>query len=98
MLGIDITNIKRFEKQNQQFIEKVLHRDEIIEYNNSKEKAVFLAKRWAIKEALFKADNKLFSFSEINIKKEDRTYKYPGYVISTSREGDIIIAIAQKEK
>lgn len=98
MLGIDLTKISRFENQNNQFITKTLHPEEIKEYEQTENKAAYLATRWAIKEALFKADNKLFSFSEIRISKKDRVYTFPGYIISTSNEDDYVIAVAQKEK
>lgn len=98
MLGIDLTKISRFENQNKRFLTKALHPEEIKEYEQTENKAAYLATRWAIKEALFKADNNLFSFSGIRILKKDRVYTFPGYIISTSNEDDYVIAVAQKEK
>ncbi|MCK5945981.1 MAG: 4'-phosphopantetheinyl transferase superfamily protein [Mycoplasmataceae bacterium] len=98
MNGIDITNIKRFENPKDAFLKKVLHVDEISEYNEATNKSVFLAKRWAIKEALFKADNELFHFNKIKVFKENGKYKYQGYIISTSIEDNYCIALAYKEK
>ena len=97
MLGIDITKINRFENPKDSFLKKTLHPDEIVEYNKSTDKSMFLAKRWAIKEALYKADNELFHFNKIKIIKEDRKYKFQGYIISTSKEDNYIVAIAKKE-
>ncbi|MFK7815594.1 MAG: holo-ACP synthase [Gammaproteobacteria bacterium] len=57
--GIDIVEIARIaeslEKFSISFAEKILHSEELSEYENSKNKAAFLAKRFAIKEAFAKA-------------------------------------------
>lgn len=98
MLGIDLTKISRFEDAKEALINKVLHPNEILEYNKVQNKAYFLAARWAIKEALFKADNSLFDFNKIEIKKDGRVYKYPGYIITTSSEDDYYIATVMKER
>lgn len=59
--GIDIAHIPRFhqtiEKFNEKFYRKALHPKEIEQINQLEEpneKAVFLASRWAFKEALVK--------------------------------------------
>lgn len=98
MLGIDLTKVARFANKNDNFIIKTLHPEEIEEYNLSENKTKYLATHWAIKEALYKANNNLFNFNKIRITKKDRVYKYPGYDISTSNEDDYVVAIAQKEK
>lgn len=57
--GVDIVEIARIskslEKFDANFAEKILHDEELSEYENSKNKAAFLAKRFAIKEAFSKA-------------------------------------------
>lgn len=98
MIGIDITRISRFKDPTNTFIKKILHPNEIKQYEIEKDKPLFLASRWAIKEALFKANNEEFSFNKIEIKKQDRFYKLEGYSISTSKEDDYYIAIVMKEK
>lgn len=98
MLGIDITKISRFKNAKDTLIKKILHPKEITKYQESENKAKFLAIRFAIKEALFKANNSNFIFSKIEIQKKNRVYQYPGYVISTSNEDDYYIAIVKKEK
>ena len=98
MLGIDKTTISRFKNMSDSFIKRVLHEEEIIEYNASENKELFLAARWAIKEALYKADNTNVEFSKMKITKENRQYKFPGYIISTTNEGDDYIAIVMKVK
>lgn len=97
MVGIDITKISRFKNPKKSFIKKILHPEEINEYQESKNKPKFLAKRWAIKEAIFKCENKLFHFDKIKLTEKDRVMSYKGYKISTSSEDDYYIAIAIKE-
>ena len=98
MIGIDLTNIERFKDVNDKFITKVLHPEEIAEYKISDDKIKYIATRWAIKEALFKSDNSMFSFSETRIIKKDKKYILEGYNISTSNEDNYIIAVVEKEK
>ncbi len=98
MIGIDVTKISRFSGKEEDFAKKILHTDERKAFKASTKKTMFIAKRWAIKEALFKADNSLFEFSKVNIKKENGRYLYKGFNISTSSEDDMLIVIVQKEK
>lgn len=93
-----MTKISRFKGKSDAFIERILHPEEVKEFINQVEKEKYLATRWAIKEALFKADNKLLNFNEIHIIKEKREYKYKDFKISTSNEGDMLVAIVLKEK
>lgn len=78
MFDLITKNEGRFESS---FIKKILHEDEIIEYNSlinnnisdihCKKKAQFLSSRWAIKEALVKAtSNKSLIYSLVKIKKD----------------------------
>lgn len=57
--GIDIVEIARIaqslEKFEENFAEKILHNEELSEFEGSNNKAAFLAKRFAIKEAFAKA-------------------------------------------
>ena len=98
MIGIDLTRISRFENASESFIEKILHENELLDYSKAKNKARFLAKRWSVKEALFKADNKLKEFSLIELKEKDRVLSFDGFEISTSTEDDYYIAIVKKEQ
>jgi len=45
MLGIDLTKISRFDDAKDTLVKKVLHPNEIKEYEKSKEKPKFLAAR-----------------------------------------------------
>ncbi len=57
--GVDIVEIARItqslEKFSAKFAEKILHNEELSEFENSNNKAAFLAKRFAIKESFAKA-------------------------------------------
>ncbi|WP_369085919.1 4'-phosphopantetheinyl transferase superfamily protein [Metamycoplasma spumans] len=100
MIGIDITRVSRFKKVSQRFVQNVLHQDEIKEFDKleSDQKPKFLATRWAIKEALFKADNKYSCFNEVLIKKSSEgRYVFLDFEISTSDEGNLLIAIVLKK-
>jgi holo-[acyl-carrier protein] synthase len=55
MIGVDITSIKRFKKSTESLATKILTQDEMLEYNAVKNKANYLAGRWACKESVFKA-------------------------------------------
>ncbi len=98
MIGIDLTSISRFKGKEEKFAKRILSSEEKKLFKECKDKTQFIATRWALKEAIFKADNKMLEFSKINIKKENDKYINKGFQLSTSKEEDIIIAIAMKEK
>lgn len=97
MIGIDLTKISRFKDAKKTFIEKMLHPDEIVELEKSINQELFLAERWAIKEALFKANNDFFHFNKFALKLENRVFKFPGYIITTTKEDDYYVAVVIKE-
>jgi len=76
-VGVDIAKIPRFkriiESHESSFIRKILHANEIKEYNEIKlidSKTKYLASRWSLKEALVKATgNKSLIFSKIYLEK-----------------------------
>ena len=78
-IGVDIAKIPRFkriiESHEASFIRKVLHENEIKEYNdinNIENKTKYLASRWSLKEALVKATgNKGLIFSKIYLEKNE---------------------------
>ncbi|MDZ7293083.1 holo-ACP synthase [Mycoplasmopsis pulmonis] len=96
MIGVDLVKIERLENKSDHFVRKILSLDEYELYQKTKAKAIFLATRWAIKEALFKADNQHFCFKKINITKKDNVYKFDGFAISVSSEKEYVIAFVQK--
>ncbi|QJG66984.1 4'-phosphopantetheinyl transferase superfamily protein [Mycoplasma phocoenae] len=104
--GIDIALVKRFKKINRKTIERFLSPNEAEIFKKLRNekflkentKTLFLATRWAIKEALFKADNQNYKYSEIDIKKINDVYTYENYSISVSHDGEYVIASAIKIK
>lgn len=95
-IGIDITRISRFKDAKQSLIDRVLHPEEKEEFSICENKELFLAARWAIKEALYKTNNELFHFDKIKVIKKNNVYTYPGYDISTSKEDDYYTAIVKR--
>lgn len=96
--GIDLTNINRKEFKNKNIRQKILTKDELNELDLVDNKILFIAKRWAIKEAIIKALHKPIPMNEINVYKSNDVYKCiidgKEFEISTSVEGDFIIASA----
>ncbi|MHA0272588.1 4'-phosphopantetheinyl transferase superfamily protein [Mycoplasma sp. 48589B] len=100
-LGVDITNISRFYTKSDKFVNRVLSQGELIEFkklDNDDAKARFLARSWAIKEAIFKADNTYIDFRKVDIKKdiESKLWKFKDFFISISYADDFVIAVVQK--
>ena len=93
-----MTSIDRFKNKNESFAKKILSKEEYLEWIISEKKDIFLATRWAIKEAIFKSDNNFSNFNNINLKKVNQKYCFQEFQISTSREKNYIIAIALKKK
>ena len=103
MIGIDLTNKNRFKNNYEIVAKKILHSSEnklFLKLDNEEEKIHFVASRWAIKEALFKCDNKYKLFSSISILKDfSGRYIFQNlddkFEISTSNEDEYIIAIVK---
>ncbi|AWX69379.1 4'-phosphopantetheinyl transferase superfamily protein [[Mycoplasma] anseris] len=99
MIGIDLTRISRFKKMKNSTINKFLSPNEKVEFETLEEdkRPNFLATRWALKEAIFKADNQYQNFNQIDIfKSEVGRYSFLDFELSTSNEDDYVIAIAKK--
>ncbi|QNM93701.1 4'-phosphopantetheinyl transferase superfamily protein [Mycoplasma sp. Pen4] len=99
-IGVDLTNIKRFENVKNSFIKRVLSPGELDEYQKIElieSKIRFLARSWAIKEAIYKADNQYADFRKINLVKQNHIWTFKDFAISISYEGDFIIAFVVKE-
>lgn len=97
-VGIDITSIERFKNRDDKFISYILTPEEYSVYNNlsPNKKPVFLATRWACKEAIFKAteDPKFLEYSILNTSTgKPYILNYPDMKVSISHEGDTVIAI-----
>ena len=93
MIGIDLTSIKRFKNKKLNFVQKVLSDDEFLEWQNIENKELYLAQRWSIKEAIFKANNDFHDFKKINIKRNSKgVFEFQDFKISTSKENEYVIA------
>lgn len=97
-VGIDITSIKRFNDRKDSFIKRILTEEEYSVYNELSivKKPVFLATRWACKEAIFKAteDPKYLEYSILNSKSgKPYVLNHENMKVSISHEGDTAIAI-----
>lgn len=99
MIGVDITSIKRFENKSDAFVKKVLSNDEYQEWLQVTNQPLYLAQRWAIKEALFKANNDLHDFSKVNLTRNQKgIFLFKNFKITTSKEDDYVIAFVMEEK
>ncbi|WP_134110870.1 holo-ACP synthase [Mycoplasmopsis mustelae] len=93
-IGVDLTRISSFENKKESFIKRILSPQEFLAYQQTPKnlQTLFLARSWAIKEAIFKADNRHFSFAKINIYKKNNVWNFKNFKISISHEGDYLIA------
>lgn len=97
MIGIDITSIKRFENKKKIFVKKILSEKEFLRWEKSENKELFLAQRWSIKEAIFKANNKYHNFADIDITRETSgKFSFKNFEISTSKENEYIVAFVME--
>ncbi|QKT05469.1 4'-phosphopantetheinyl transferase superfamily protein [Mycoplasma sp. OR1901] len=99
-VGIDLVKISRFENKSIKFAKRILGNEEFNCYINlpDDKKTLFLARSWAIKEAIFKADNSYFNFSQIDLKKENKVWKFKNFAISISHEEGFLVAFVIVDK
>lgn len=101
-IGVDLTKIERFKEVNKHFIERVYSDNEIQEYYMllEEKQATFLASRWAVKEALFKAI-KIKNYKEYSIMNDSSGEPYvenhPEIKVSISHEDGYCIAFVVVE-
>lgn len=98
-VGIDLTTISRFRDKDDHYARCYLTPSEFQIYASLKEqtsKEVFLATRWASKEAIFKAtqDPNFTSYSILN-EANGKPYvaDHPEMKLSISHDGDMAVAI-----
>ncbi len=98
--GIDLVNINREEFNNINLVTKILHPNELKQYStlNDLNKKRFVAKIWAIKEAIFKAYNHKYTMDKICIEyKNNKPFCIIDNIfvdISVSYQDYYVIAIA----
>ncbi len=96
-LGTDVVLNHRLKKSNK-FITKFLSKKEYeiyssLNYQNRKE---FVSGRWAAKEAIVKATNKKYMYSEITILNNSKGK--PEVLINNLQTKDIIISISHEKR
>ncbi|BAC43825.1 holo-acyl carrier protein synthase [Malacoplasma penetrans HF-2] len=101
-IGIDVTKIDYFVNKSDKFIKRLLTDNEYNQYlkidNNLKPR--FLASRWALKEATFKAINEFHKIFFINIefiKNDNNSYTcttFKNVKVSISYDGNQVFATA----
>ena len=75
-IGVDILSINRV---NFKIANKVLSEEELVIFNsitNERVKREYLAERFAVKEALFKADNSYFNYDQVSILNDEKGKPY----------------------
>lgn len=108
-IGIDILNIKRFEKivkNNKNLLKRIFTENELNLFENFSEKYLHLAGRFSLKEAIIKAGKdylNIKSFKDIEILKDSDgkpllTKPNGKIFISVSHDGDYVVSIAIIEK
>ncbi|ADE19549.1 4'-phosphopantetheinyl transferase superfamily protein [Mycoplasma crocodyli] len=99
MVGIDLVKVSRFNNKTDEFVKKILsdYEQKIFKEVHPDKKPLFLARAWALKEAIFKADNSQADFSKIVVYKKDNKWCSNGFELSISHEGSLLIAIAIKK-
>ncbi|VEU76636.1 holo-ACP synthase [Mycoplasmopsis columbina] len=99
-IGVDLVKIERFKNKDLNFAKRFLSSKELNYFENKtlKMDTQTLASIWAIKEAIFKADNSYFNFSKIELTRENNQWLHQEFDISLSHEGDYVTAIALKKR
>ncbi|MDE5949708.1 MAG: 4'-phosphopantetheinyl transferase superfamily protein [Malacoplasma sp.] len=100
-IGIDVTNVQRFIDKKEIFAKRILTKNEYLDYLKTEDylKPKFLAVRWALKEATYKAISKFNNifFTNIEFIKMNRHYKcmtFKNVEVSVSYNENLVYAIA----
>lgn len=103
-VGIDMTRVSRFQScaTLSRVADFVLHESEHAEFVSAKNKAYFLAGRFAVKEALYKASSGAVRYTDIACGHSDSgallVSIFPKQIgsplVSVSYEGDCVVALA----
>ncbi|CCP24123.1 Holo-acyl-carrier protein synthase [Mycoplasmopsis cynos C142] len=97
--GTDLTTVSRFKNKSQKFAEKILSEQEYVQFQkmeDERQKSLFLARVWAIKESIYKADNSFYDFRKINLVKINGRWTFRDFSISISHERNLLIAFVVK--
>ncbi|WP_322962362.1 4'-phosphopantetheinyl transferase superfamily protein [Mycoplasmopsis cynos] len=99
LIGTDLTTVSRFKNKSQKFAEKILSEQEYVQFQkmeDERQKSLFLARVWAIKESIYKADNCFYDFRKINLVKINGRWTFRDFSISISHERNLLIAFVVK--
>lgn len=93
-IGVDIVELKRIDLK---IARKILSSKELELFNELKDyfKQEFLAERFAVKEALFKADNKYFNYDQITLLNDEKGRPYfenVNALVSIAHDGGMVVA------
>ena len=94
-IGVDILNIDRIDLK---IARKILSLEELEIFNSivgDKLKKEYLAERFAVKEALFKADNSFFNYDRISVLNDEKGKPYFKDIeglVSISHDGGMVCA------
>ena len=93
-IGVDIVELKRIDLK---ISKKILSSKEKELFENLKEnlKQEFLAERFAVKEALFKADNKYFNYDKVTMLNDEKGKPYfenINALVSIAHDGGMVVA------
>lgn len=89
-IGVDIVDVNRFrgiiERHGNKFAKRVLAESEYSTYSESKDKAVYLSKCWAVKEAFVKAMGTGFTsvYNKNDIAYQSFSYMRPNINLSNN--------------
>ncbi|AAP56755.2 Holo-[acyl-carrier-protein] synthase [Mycoplasmoides gallisepticum CA06_2006.052-5-2P] len=106
-VGIDVVSIDRFQaKKSDEFIKKLLTEHEQNKYKTvigESNQNIFLAIRWSLKEAIFKALKTWDEFTQLEIRKIHGAYECSlnekiKLHLSISHEGQRLVAMAVAER
>lgn len=94
-IGVDLVDIKRIDLKIAKKILSYKEKEIFEKIDNDKIKKEYLAERFAVKEALFKADNSFFNYDKISVLNDDKGKPYldniNGYV-SITHDGGMVCA------
>lgn len=93
-IGVDLVEIKRI---NLKIANKVLSSKELEVFNslNDSLKKEYLAERFAVKEALFKADNSFFNYDKVSVLNDEKGKPYLEDInghVSIAHDGGMVCA------
>lgn len=95
MIGCDIVNLNRFAARQDRWAQRILTEKEQQEYRNRANKLEYLAGRWAVKEAIYKASGLLSGFDVLTGPSGKPYVNGAEYIsVSISHEKTHVFAIA----